>query len=184
MKTLGLAFMGLFPAILSFATEKSIIQNRLQSFSQSLTEKNLDLANNKCTKCLEGSIQVSDALPQVVVFASFSMSDGVWLALSQEIEKVGGAFVLQGLPSNSFKELAAKIYHLRQKGINATIQLHPQLFEQYQVNKVPTFMVIEGNHWDKLAGNISLKYALEVIKNKGECQIATQLLQALQEERL
>lgn len=183
MRTLTFSIIYLVQSISGYAEEHHSIESRLRSFCQSLEKHRGDLAKNKCPNCLEGAIHINDTLPQVVVFVSFSMPDTVWLPLSREIEKVGGVFVLQGLPSNSFKALADKIYALRQKGIHATIQLHPQLFEKYQINKVPTFLVRDGNLEDKLVGNVSLRYVLQVIETKGECQIATQLLRCLEERR-
>lgn len=163
----------LIQTIFGFAVENNLIEERLRNL-----QNKGGLVEKKCVTCLSDVVEESS----VFVFASFSMPDGVWVSLSPELEKVGGTFLLQGLPSNSFKELAVKIYDLRQKGVNASIQLHPQLFEQYGVNRVPTFVVREGDQWDKLTGTVSLQYALSEIMAKGECQIAKQLLIRLQEE--
>jgi conjugal transfer pilus assembly protein TrbC len=169
-----------------------LIRMDLSAMSEDSTQEKLKLLQNKFSledplvsmrkKCEFPIQEIPDRTPNVLIFASFSMSDSVWVALSQELEKVNGSFVIQGLPDNSFKELVSKIYHLRQLGVSADIQLYPQLFDQYTIKKVPTFVVVEANRWDQLSGNISLESALIEMKHKGECAIVASLLDKLQGE--
>lgn len=135
----------------------------------------------QCTNCPKLSVSNPNSESHFFVFVSFSMPDSLWVSLSQELEAVGGVFVIQGLPTNSFKELAHKIYELRQKNVNADIQLHPQLFQDYEIHHVPTFVVQEEEEWHKLAGSVSVAFALEQFKQKCQSKIASSLLIQLKE---
>jgi len=107
----------------------------------------------------------------IFICISFSVPDQTWIALSKELEKVGGSFVLQGLPNGSFKELSQRIQKLTQLGVLAPIQIHPQLFEKCSIKAVPAFIVLEGDLFDKVSGNISLHHALGLIQREGETKI-------------
>lgn len=167
-----------------FATNQNEINKRIEHFQQQtkkqLVDNNLMLLEKQCTTCTDQSVKTDENLPVLLVFTSFSMPDSLWVSLSQELEAVGGAFILQGLPSNSFKELANKIYELRQKNVNADIQLHPQLFQDYQIHHVPTFVLIEKDkQWNQLEGNVSLDFALNQFNTQCQSQLAPLLLTQL-----
>jgi conjugal transfer pilus assembly protein TrbC len=102
--------------------------------------------------------------PSIFVFASFSMPETAWLSLSEELVKSRGVFILRGLPKNSFKELAKRLYDLRKKGMKATVQVDPRLFSRYNIQTVPSFIITENDHFKKLAGNVSLTFALEKLR--------------------
>lgn len=132
----------------------------------------------KCRECLQAEVKEDSESP-FLVFMSFSVPDDVWLSLSKELESIGGLIVLQGIPNNSFKDLAGHLFRLKNKGMNATVQLHPQLFNQYEVSQVPSFVLREGSSFDKVAGNISVGYALNVMLEKGETKKAKELKERL-----
>jgi conjugal transfer pilus assembly protein TrbC len=111
------------------------------------------------------------------VFMSFSLEDHLWVQFSKELEKMGGIFVLRGLPNNSFKEFADRIFELQQQGVKVSIQIHPKLFEECDIQLVPTILVKEENSYDKISGNISLGCALEAMSIKGETESAKTLFQ-------
>ncbi|CUI18202.1 Type IV conjugative transfer system pilus assembly protein TrbC (plasmid) [Candidatus Protochlamydia naegleriophila] len=132
----------------------------------------------KCKGCLQAELK-DDIESPFIVFMSFSVPDDVWLSLSKELESIDGLIVLQGLPNNSFKELAEHLIHLKNKGMNATVQLHPQLFNQYEISHVPSFVLREGPSFDKVTGNVSVGYALYVMLEKGETKKAKELKERL-----
>ena len=109
------------------------------------------------------------------VFVSFSMPEEAFLALSNEIVRVGGVMVLRGLPGNSFKNLAVKIYELKKQGLRATIQVDPRLFSKYSITTVPTFVTTKDGRYDKLSGNVSLAFALEKMGNENAQKLRKQL---------
>lgn len=130
------------------------------------TENAIQAAKEKCQNCNEMPVIEG---PQLMVFMSFSVPDHIWLSLAKEVEKLGGVFVLIGLPNNSFKEMVSKILKLKQQGLNANIQLNPKLFAQYDIQEVPTFIVTDDQKFDKISGTLSLDYALDLLAKKGEC---------------
>ncbi len=78
----------------------------------------------------------------------------------RNLEKNGGVFVLWGIPEISFNALAHKVKELSDLGILAPIQVIPNLFTEFDVDSVPTFIFRDGEKYDKIVGNISLSYAL------------------------
>jgi conjugal transfer pilus assembly protein TrbC len=169
-----------------FAIEQNIINKRMENFYQQTKKQRLErpfsLLEKKCLTCIDQPIQTNENLSSLLVFTSFSMPDSLWVSLSQELELIGGTFVLQGLPDNSFKELANKIHELRQKGVNADIQLHPQLFQDYQIHQVPTFVLIEKDkQFHQLKGNVSVNFVLSQFHTQCQSSFARLLLMQLQE---
>lgn len=110
--------------------------------------------------------EVSD--PNILIFISFSVPDNTWIQLSRELEGGRGVFVLRGLPNNSFNEFASKILDLKNKGMTASVTVDPKLFQEYDIDKAPTFVFRDKEGFDKVSGNISLRYALGLIDRKGE----------------
>lgn len=133
---------------------------------------------NECFNCSSDSQEIfSD--PQVFVFMSFSIPDETWVSLSGELEKVGGIFVIRGLPKHSFTELASKILSLKEKGVNSPIQLDPKKFQAYQLTSVPVFLIEEEKSYDQLMGNISLKFAIDMMAQRGETLAAKHFLRMI-----
>ncbi|PJD94534.1 MAG: type-F conjugative transfer system pilin assembly protein TrbC [Parachlamydia sp.] len=126
-------------------------------------------------KCKVSSV-MSDIQPhEIYVFLSFSVTDATWLSLSEEVNKANGTIVVRGLPQNSFKEFYKKVKSLDQKGFSAPLQINPKLFDDYQISHVPTFVILNGDHYDKVSGNISLYSAVELLANLGGSEKAVNL---------
>jgi conjugal transfer pilus assembly protein TrbC len=158
---------------------KEHLKNRLASenlFKNPLESDNSNALQKDCKSCgsNDGSEETSSAL---YVCLSFSLEDSLWIQFSKEIEKIGGTIVIRGLPNNSFKELADRLFELQEKGVTAPIQIHPKLFQDCDVQLVPTIIVLEGNRYDKISGNVSIKYALEKMSQQGETYQAKILYQ-------
>lgn len=117
------------------------------------------LQNKKCIDCKPLPDEKS---VEIYIFLSFSVPEKVWLDLSHELDNKKGVIVIRGLPGNSFNALSEKIYNLKDKGLMADIQIYPQLFEKYQIKQVPAFVIINGNEFNKILGNISLQAALDI----------------------
>ena len=121
-------------------------------------------------------------IPQVLVLMSFSIPDTAWISLSKELEKMGGVFVLRGLPEQSFQLLASRILKLKEQGVNAPIQIDPKSFLDYEINQVPTIVVVEEKIFDKVSGHVSLKFALEKMAQQGETKTASKMYQGLKDQ--
>ena len=104
----------------------------------------------------------------LLVFVTLSMPDEALRALSREIEQVGGRVVIMGLIDNSFPKTQKRLMDLQ---IN--VDIDPPLFEQFEVNEVPTFIHVkteQGDYsktFDRLRGNVTLTYVLEQLSEQG-----------------
>lgn len=133
-------------------------------------------------RCLVGAKEAAIVAPRLHVFMSFSVADETWLALSKDLARHDGVFVLRGLPENSFRVLAKRLVQLRDRGVTAQIEIDPRRFQQYQVTSVPTFVIGDEDKYDKVAGNVSLRYAVELMSQQGEVEDAKVLFKRLKDE--
>jgi type-F conjugative transfer system pilin assembly protein TrbC len=146
------------------------ILSDVKSNHSNQTNQLLPLKDGKCGVECKTLTETS-----LYVFVSFSMPDDSWLSLSHEVDKVRGIFVLRGLPDDSFKKLAEKLYVLRKQGFNASVQVDPQLFQRFKIAKVPTFITIDEQGSDQLSGNVTLAFALEKMNNKTAQKLRSRL---------
>jgi type-F conjugative transfer system pilin assembly protein TrbC len=124
--------------------------------------------------------------PKLLVFVSFSMQMDTLKTLAQDVNRVGGKLVLRGLVKGSFPETLKKLQELKQE-----LLIDPTLFESYQIQQVPTFILREQSTegadekvtYDMLKGNVSLGYALEQFSLNGDVkEHAKHLLHNLREK--
>ena len=113
-----------------------------------LTNKAITNVNNlSCTK--------DSCMPRrYLVFVSFSMPEIALKSLYLEANTADGVLLLRGLKNGSFKETAAYITSL---GIG--VQLDPVAFKKYQVERVPTIVLVDGSKFYAISGNVSFNYA-------------------------
>jgi conjugal transfer pilus assembly protein TrbC len=70
--------------------------------------------------------------------------------------------VIRGLVDDSMDKTARKISDL-----GGVLEINPELFDHYQITQVPTFVLVKkSGETFKLAGNVTLNYAREIL-NKG-----------------
>jgi conjugal transfer pilus assembly protein TrbC len=112
-----------------------------------------------CKNCFRGK-EIEE--PKLLVFISFSVPENIWLSLAQEMKDYQALFVLRGLPDNSFKSFAQKMAHLKEQGMEASLQIHPQLFKDYDIKSVPSFVFVASDTIHKVSGAVSLDYALDL----------------------
>lgn len=124
-------------------------------------------------------------MPQLLVFASFSMNRETLKDLAQGLKRAGGALVFRGLVNDSFKETAKAFQDLGEEAL-----IDPTLFRTYGVTTVPAFILRQaednpGAHvvFDKISGNVTLGYALSQFAEKGEVKGAQELLAEFRRER-
>ncbi|MGE3556315.1 MAG: type-F conjugative transfer system pilin assembly protein TrbC [Candidatus Obscuribacterales bacterium] len=101
---------------------------------------------------------------QLLVCVSFSMPDSLWLSLSPELQELGGAFVLRGLPEGGFPALAANIRRLSDVGVSPPILIDPALFQEYDVQVVPTYVIKGSGTVDRVAGTLSPTLANDLLR--------------------
>jgi type-F conjugative transfer system pilin assembly protein TrbC len=155
------------------AVAQNLVHQGEKSVRQTLTHAHTSLAKD------EDNIHY----PKLLVFVSFSMPRESLKALGTHVNKLGGKLILRGLLNGNFRETAQKLKDLQEEVI-----IDPPLFEAYQVERVPTFVLRPKNTdgaeeeavHDRLVGNVSLEYALEQFASSGEThQEALKMLQAL-----
>ena len=125
--------------------------------------------DKKCPRggCLTNAT-IEDEDPSLMVFISFSVPEASWKEHSQVLERLNGAFILRGLPDNSFSEFARKIKHLREAGINAPILIDDEAFAKYRVHHAPTIVLKKGQIHDKVTGNLQIPEALTIFARHGQ----------------
>lgn len=135
-----------------------------------------NLQNPHCPTChktpsVEADLEVGKRL---LVFMSFSAPVETWKDLSSQLEKTDGVFVVRGVPENSFEAFAKKVVELRQAGVGAPIDIDPEAFETYAIDRVPAIVLEEGTRNDKVVGNVRLDAALIKIKEMGDAKDAAE----------
>lgn len=163
--------------------DKSVTEWLRESLSQEMmkkTNKSQPSSAQPDGKCLTGAKRAEQE-PTLRVFMSFSIPDETWLQLSQGITEVDGVFVLQGLPNNSFREFANRLVALREKGLAVQVDIDPKKFKDYEVTRVPTFVISEDGLFDKVTGNVSVGFAIDLMARQGDSAIAKSLMNRLKD---
>lgn len=112
-------------------------------------------------------------------FVSFSIPESSLKEISKHLERIGGSFVFRGMPNGSFNAFILKVKELREKDILAPILVDPDLFNEYAVTEVPTFVYLLPSReilsaeelsrafedtsypkYKKIVGNVSVPFVL------------------------
>ena len=117
----------------------------------------------KTAPCLQKPSLKLDQESAFYVFVSFSMPKDTLKALAREVKAHKGVLVIRGLVENSFVQTAKRLQE-----VGEGVILDPTLFKDYDVKVVPTFVLNHKHAYQKIAGNISLAYALEKFKGGAE----------------
>ena len=117
------------------------------------------------------------------IFVSQSMPQALLKNYLHEANKYGGVLVLKGLPQGSFKELAKFVTDITGTSdntgdIEANIQIDDEAYDKFNVVVVPTIVLSLSSDYhplestdfkfDKMVGNVGVKYSLEEFSNSGE----------------
>jgi conjugal transfer pilus assembly protein TrbC len=129
---------------------------------------------------LQGA-QSEDDRFNLIVFVSLTMPEEALKKIGEDTRRAGGVIVLRGMkyglqPGTWVKSLEA-MKPLASTGAN--IQVNPELFQQFSIKAVPTFVVSANPVGDKgcgdgscaagiasIVGDVSLEYALEKISER------------------
>lgn len=148
--------------------EASEIQKKTFDDAKSFAKEQLKLAKQEFQKKLENEKLKAFSDDEILIFASFSLPDNIWLELSQEANEFGARIIVRGLPENSFKKFSSRLYTLQKRGMSASVDIDPELFQKYGITKVPSFVVKDTKGFDKVSGSISLEYFLEKSAKDGD----------------
>ena len=101
----------------------------------------------------------------ILVFVSFSMPKASLIELSDQAEKYNTTLVLRGIHEDSFAKTKDKILEINPKGLH--LDIHPDLFKQYDIKRVPTFVLVKnGREVSRLSGNVTLEFAEKKLKEE------------------
>lgn len=117
--------------------------------------------------------------PRLQIFVSHSMPISLLKSYAREAIKYNGVLVLRGLPEGSFHRLAKLVSDI--SGDNAediAMQIDDEAFKAFDIKSVPTIVLskpasifseqLKGGAFDKIGGNVTIKYALEVFAKEGD----------------
>ncbi len=104
----------------------------------------------------------------ISVFVSFSMPETLLKETLTESSQLQIPIYLNGLYHDSMPETAFKLMALSQQIPNLNLQIDPTLFERFGIHQVPALVVGNGNNFDVIYGNLSIKEGLMRIAGRGE----------------
>lgn len=117
-------------------------------------------------------------LPDLMVFVSLSMPKEALNRIVEQAELAGATLVFRGLQGESMLQMTKEIGAITGNR-NVSAVIHPPAFQQFSVTRVPAVVLARaeaGNVMDdgcskpdtfvKVAGDVSLDYALEYIERK------------------
>jgi type-F conjugative transfer system pilin assembly protein TrbC len=102
---------------------------------------------------------------KILVFVSFSMPEASLKRLAQDAEHANAVLIVRGLIENSFKVTAERL-----KDYPQGVEVNPELFEQYDIHHVPTFVRVKGEQEQtrleqaRLSGNVTLAFAAQKLR--------------------
>ncbi len=124
----------------------------------------------------------------LMVFVSHSMPTTLLQTYAKEAEKYNGVLVFKGLPGGSFKALTKLVTAIQGENDDCPMQIDDETFELYGITRVPAIILSKEDDcapwqtckvsYDKISGNVGIKFALEKFKEDGELSnLAGELLQ-------
>jgi len=117
--------------------------------------------------------------PTLQIFVSSSMPISLLKSYAKEAAKYNGVLVLRGLPAGSFHRLAKLVSDISgDNGEGIAMQIDDEAFKAFNIKIVPTIVLsrsasifseqVQGGAFDKIGGNVTIKYALEVFAKEGD----------------
>ena len=116
----------------------------------------------------------------LLIMASLSMPKEALHRLAQQAQRAHATFVFRGLSGNSMMQMSRDVRNAL-GGISVPIIINPPAFKQFNVSRVPAFVIAThqaGNVLEsgcsnpqtyvKVSGDVSLDYALDYIGRKSQ----------------
>lgn len=142
------------------------------------TGAHFDQPTGKCGMNLK-SLKGGNPSIQLFIFVSSSMPQQSIKALGQQAQKIGAHLVFRGLVRGTFPKTQSYM-----KDLGVAAEIDPPKFEDYKVTVVPTFVLVNKQTVDRVAGHISLSEALDQFQKIGELKTEAQnLYQTLNSKR-
>ena len=117
---------------------------------------------------------LSDQIPELLIFVSFSMPEKLLVEISEQAQEAGGVLVFRGPLEGSLTKTSNKMLSIKKGGMSGII--NPILFKKFNINTVPTIVVNEGFKGcdnctliaDKISGTVTIDYALRTFAREGD----------------
>lgn len=117
--------------------------------------------------------------PILQIFVSSSMPIGLLKSYAREAIRYNGVLVFRGLPGGSFHKLSGLVADISSDITgDVAMQIDDEAFKAFDIKSVPTIVLskpasifseqVRGGSFDKISGNITIKYALEVFAKEGD----------------
>jgi len=128
----------------------------IQHIKKSLHPEQLNPATPATQSCAKPNLArlEQETERKFLIFVSFSMPKSALQALYADAKNHQAVLVLRGLKDGSFKATAEYL-----KALEISVQIDPESFKKYQINRVPTIVALRDNEFDSISGNISFQYA-------------------------
>lgn len=107
------------------------------------------------------------AAPNIQVFLSFSVPNHLMEETLKESSQLNIPVYFNGLYRDSMPETARKIMALSRDIPNLNVQIDPTLFERFGIQQVPALVVDNGQDFDVIYGNLSIKEGLSRMTYQG-----------------
>lgn len=139
-----LIFISLFTGTSAIASDANVIEKIFSGYEQ--------MKQNSCSEKRHDGFYI---------FISLSMPKSLLEAYDKLAKQIGAKLVMRGFKNNSFKETVQFTKEM-------AIQVDPVSFKKFGITYVPSFVLSNNNQFDKLVGNVSIKYALEEFEARGD----------------
>lgn len=158
-----------------FKEEKSLDIEGLKNIFPSIATPNVSGVDIEAiAKKYENKVQAQKS-DDVLIFISFSMPKESLVRTIKQANSIGATLMLRGFKNNSWKETLREIAALDVPTGN--ISINPNAYIKYKVNAVPAFVLVKADsadtvdldgcalpeNYSSIAGDVSLRYALEKI---------------------
>jgi type-F conjugative transfer system pilin assembly protein TrbC len=130
----------------------------------------------------EKMINMTNPRPKLQIFVSSSMPKNLLKEYAKESIIYEGALIFKGVIDGKITKFTELIGEILEINSNAVIQIDDESFAAFGVEQVPTIVLSEQNRladfvhneesiapkYDKVTGNIGIRYALELFSKEGE----------------
>jgi len=147
----------------------------LESIASELKITQEQLQNKK-------SIQGAN-LPRIYVCISLGFSDEAIKRILNEAKIVGASVVIRGF----YKDFNSTIKRVSKFSGDGGLAIDPTIFEKYNIETVPAFVLTSENLTATAHGSASIRYFLELVVRQGtpgEAELAERFLKEYQKGRL
>ena len=105
--------------------------------------------------------------PEFYIFATLGLNQKLLKDLITSARNYKGAVVLRGLKEDSFIKTFEYLKQILGKE-NEGVLIDPTLFRKFEIRSVPAYVLSDGKDYDSIRGNVTAKFALSQIADKGQ----------------